>query len=1124
MKRGMNLKGTATIMPTNPGGQATPLPQGEVLIRDRFGVILFKTRTDREGKWNLPETLELLDESSMSLYVEVRSPGYTPWRERFSPGDVEELDGGFFIVANASLEPLPQPELVSIEFDKADNGLFLPGVSRAGNQNNYTRINSPGPLTLEWTVSVDATPQQFELVGFDDANGNPGSPETITVFNLPKRLYLIDPKGSTENPLEGDSQFDWIPENPNNIAELRSWLSDILSGAAPNVFWDDTILFDPQGGNQWEGLGVSDIWRLPPGLFRPLVVLESENGGISLSDPYQALDISPTNTEPTTPRLLTGVRLPPWLAFTAELFGAVAAADSLAGGLKAEEDEIVEAAPMGRFRMRPEFEATITESEGKIDYDYRAAVKWSEGMATPDSGFLKLAANRMGLVFDTEIKVGARGSENRVFIEGGTGVSNPEIDVNDYLPKALQNRVEAEGSAEVLAMMTLEEFITPRDEIFPVQMRLSNQVSGAVQATLRYNMTPLLSKIPTIGPVILSLDKTEALQILGRLQGGVGANFSNRWTTFFPDSRGGSTSALNHVYERHQFGGRSPGDAAVDNSLDLCFNFGVGMDINLAGGRLGASGTLSVTGENCGLTSLPALQITPNALTDWPPIERIDGALAASIEAYLDLWVTRYEKRWEWELIRISHQFGTDPVEDIRSIGLATTVFSPMSAAPSRFDPDGDDLVGDFYPTASFDIASSVDMNSGPAAEILSYTDINPATGAMRLMLSIGEGGTFAQPVSVTEAPGIIALSVVQASSGEWVAAWTEIAAGDLANPFPGSEIKAAHSEDGGVSWSAPVPVVELPGVAASLQLASISGGVGLAYLHTTEGPGASEFDLRLASWTAGSWSEVGDGAVGAKVQRISSASGNGRAAIAYQSSGSDLGLLLWDENGIGEPILISDQAGRAFAISRDGLSDFQVAWANTDGGIVRSTFNVNSQELDHQALFPEVYPAELAIADHGVGAAAQTVIAWVESGDIKSVWRANISAAGEITNPPAPVNPLAQGRHSDLRLRVDPNDQSVRVLTRFQDQGTSLREYNIDFGGAPTRLLLEVVGVTEDGRLQILVTGEPGATATLETSSDLKTWIEVPGIDLTTLPTAVTLPATPAANAEAVFVRGLSR
>ena len=29
------------------------MPKGEVLIRDRFGVILFKTRTDADGQWEL---------------------------------------------------------------------------------------------------------------------------------------------------------------------------------------------------------------------------------------------------------------------------------------------------------------------------------------------------------------------------------------------------------------------------------------------------------------------------------------------------------------------------------------------------------------------------------------------------------------------------------------------------------------------------------------------------------------------------------------------------------------------------------------------------------------------------------------------------------------------------------------------------------------------------------------------------------------------------------------------------------------------------------------------------------------------------------------------------------------
>ena len=1123
VKRGMNLKGKATIAGIGDTGSETPLPKAEALIRDRFGVILFKTRTARDGTWELGETIELLDDTSMSLYVEIRSPGYKPYRQRFSPNDVEEIDGGFFIVADAALEALPQPEIVSIEFDKADSGLFLPGVSKAGNQNRYTRLQSPGPLNLGWTVVVDATPQQFELVGFDDETGNPGTPEMITVFNLPETVYLVDPKGNTGNPFEAESQFDWVPENVNNIAELRAWLNDILSGAAPNVFYDDALIFTPQGGNQWEAIGVTDIWRMPPGLFRPLIVLVSENGGIITSDPYDALTISPTDSATTTPRLMTGVRLPPWLAFTAELFGSVAAVDRLAGGLKASEDEIVEAAPKGRFQMRPEFEATITEKDGKIDYDYRTAVKWSEGMATPDSGFLKLAANQLGLVFDAELRVGARGSENRLFIEGGAGVSNPEIDVNDYLPKALAGKVEAEGSAEVMAQITLENFITPSDEIFPVQMRLNNQVSGAVQATVRYNMTPILSKIPTVGPVLLSLDKTETLQILGRLQGGIGADVTSRWTTFYPPARGSTSGALNHVFERHQFGGRSPGDALNDNALNLCFNFGVGMDVNIAGGRLGASGTLSIQGENCGLTSLPALQVTANKLTDWPPIERVDGTLTASVEAFLDVWVTRFEKKWEWDLIKMSHQFGTEAVEDIRSIGLASTVFSPESALPSEFDPDAENLVNQLFPAAS--VATAIGEADSQA---LAYTDIDPETGAMRFMMALKTGdGTFTEPVTVAQAPGMVSIAIAQKANADWLAAWTELDASSIGKPFPTSRIMVATSANNGSSWSSGVEVTSLIGVAAELRLQSLSDRMGLLFLHTTEGPASVHYKLGLAEERDGEWTVLTQEATDQPVEDLAFAAGNDAGLIAFRNGETQLSTMVWNDGSVGQAIVITEQSGRAFDLNYDDEKGFTLAWSNIDGDVLLSKLQEGSSLWSEpQSIVTATYPSELKVVAQAALESPGLLLAWIDSADVKSVWQALASHEGTLVEGPTNLSQNLSGRHSGLELLTGPSGQTT-IISRFDNEGAHLREYQVisaPTDGATGDLRLEIITHSSDGELTIQATGERTGVFALESSTDLETWTEIPNIEIFTLPSTVSFPLNIGNGDSAVFVRGIKK
>ena len=456
-----------------------------------------------------------------------------------------------------------------------------------------------------------------------------------------------------------------------------------------------------------------------------------------------------------------------------------------------------------------------------------------------------------------------------------------------------------------------------------------------------------------------------------------------------------------------------------------------------------------------------------------------------------------------------------------------------MTATPTTFDPDPDSdagsVVSDLFPTASFAAASGGAPSQGGtrlaagdgAMDALAYTDVNPDTGAMRLLASFrAEDSPFSAPVVVAEASGVVAVTIAQ-HDGVWTTAWTEIEGAALGNAFPSSQIRASQSTDGGATWSAPVLVATLDGVANKLELISGGNQLGLLFLHTEEGPAAARFRLGLAASNQDAWQVLSEDAAENWVENASSVGGASDAVIVYRTSSGAIQSFHWLGADIGTPVTISETSGSAYGLAYDPSTGYQLAWSNNGGDIMFSTWEEGSTEWSPaSALSRGVYPSEVTMARLPSAASARYVVAWIDSADVKSIWQVFVDSEAQVLSEPVLVSDNLSGRHSGLKLWVGLGGR-VRALARFDDETVSLRQYDASFGGSSAELRLEIVRVLADGGIELRLIGEAIGEYRLEVSTDLLTWQLIPGLTLSDLNPLVTIPAEVTDGSSEVFIRG---
>lgn len=1002
-------------------------------------------------------------------FIDVTARGYEPFRKRLDPAtdaipdpqDSRTLAYLFEGDNKIQMTPLKAPALGDgpASFDRF--GGVLPsikksGVSPAMNPNSskpYDAFTDDDTLTMAWDILSVPPSQNYTIKEYDWPDGVIRGEKCITAADSISEVWLIDKRSFESSSYEDDPTAIEIPDaaNPHLVHDFLKKISD---GATPNVL--HVRVMKPGsakkgGADTVKAEGNLALWTLPKGKWDPAFVIVTEQGGITVYDfPY---------TGDYLDKELIGMPMPPWMGFLANTLGTVA-------GTQATADKISEFLPEGRFSALPKFTAEISEEDGYVSYDYGVEASLKEGMDGPMSGLIGLAPGMLGVNVSAGMEAGFHGNDNEFFLSINGAVKKEDVIKEGYRPglfKKLGADVELDPNPTGSVKTTLSATF---DQTQPAEKKITHEVTAVIGAKSSVSLMPVMTKIPYVGPVLLTIEKVADLDTRANVHGRAGLKSQTTWRTVFPRYSEHYTYAhppdLDRQYRRHFLGGNETQDTTT---FDLCFNFGVGLDINV-GERAGAGGYIDLSGDAC-WTDDPALLISSNPAGDWPPINRIQGDVRAGITAYLNLWVTECNKEWIWKLIKIDHQFGTDP--SFQWIEMEITAWGTQRSdyTPSTFLGTSPQVVQDLLTIGDYDACPG-------NQEAMLFTDMVETGGDMALEFSPRGGvNEWNQPITIAATDGAIIASALFRLPDDtgWMAVWTEIAENDVADPWAPSELKYSTSNNAGDIWSAPVNVAALDGVATKISLFPMGQDMGMAFSETRDGPEANNQTIRAAKYDGAAWSGIVDilaeGEARDWVASGTSEPNGVRAHVAVINYDNELEVISWDGLVVSTTLQLASNMDGALAMT-EALSGTQYLAASPEsGGLTIWSWTDGPGWASLGYVFSEASPVELAIASPT--GCTELCLAWTDGASIKNLWYGFIDSLGQKQGQAVNLTNNTRGKYKGL-IAIASYDCVSTIIARFDDDPVhELRQFDLRYPDGPVNNDRDNDGMADEEELRIV-------------------------------------------------------
>lgn len=1065
MRQGLSLRGQVVNARTN-----SPIPGARINLTCAQGdTPMISPSTATDGSFTISAAL-----AKKVYFLEIDANGYQPCRRRLDPTQAQpdpqdnRALAYVFEGANAlKLIPLDPPVILKDSVSLDRYGAFLPGVKRAGNPNSFNDTIADGYLTMKWRLRAQRPLKQtVQLPGYDDANGNPGPEVTINLQDGLKEVWLVDLRAFTNHTYE-DRAIPLIPPDPMAPHLVHDWLERISRNDAstPNVFHQRlTRTLSTANTDVNEAVGELKLWRLPPDDFKPAFVAVSRLGGVAIHElKYTGGD---------TNKQLVGFRMPPWLATIQDTFGVIA---SLQGGQAKRWEDLKNAFPKGKLIPMPVFTADIVlRAANYLDYTYKIDVNITEGLPTPASGTLTPAPGVLGLSVFAGIKASLKGESREFSLQIKEGVLQPEskskpagtgtpqapeskmaitpdrVNREAFKPSSLKAlftevKLEPRPSGEVQHVMS-EKFST-QNEIN--EFRIMHGVAGQVGVRMNASFMPVLTRIPYAGPILLLLHKTIKFDLGAVVRGLIGLRSMMGWSTVFPQQIEHYTTMPVETGQlrRHFLGGYegpSPGTKSFTNTFDLCFNFGVGFYAKV-GEWAGATATIDLAGDDC-WTKNPALLCDINTRPSGHPLRRVRGDARAVIDAYLDAYVVKYQRRWYWKWRAIDHQFGTETVFYLNPMEILVSETHRNRYGSATFDGRRPQLLRGFLPIGTYDSASG-------STEAIAFTDMLSLGGDMGLKVMLRTGPTtWSQPKLVYLTKGaVIAAQVVPKPDGSgWMAVWTEIEDNHVDDFYPPSLIRYATSDSAGSTWTAPQAIAALDEVAATLRLVPFGDGLALVYSKTGEGLIAKKHSLHATSWDGTRWSAPRTLSEAVPVAGLDVAGTRDPRQLPVQLAFVDdlqkLWVIAWDGLTNSSPALLVENAGNDVSLVLGADQRQYLAWRGALEGLGLCRFE-GTTWTNQGILFPSAQPHELRLAFLEDTNAPMLLAAWTEGGNVAGMHYGFIDPRSAAVLGPGELTANTHGRYYHPEIVARPG-REASLLALFENglNNVELRQFDVAY------------------------------------------------------------------------------
>ncbi|WP_269537618.1 hypothetical protein [Cerasicoccus fimbriatus] len=986
-------------------------------------------------------------------FANVMAPGFENQNYRLLTSEaVEAPDDNsleYRLNKTLALTPLPSPTVhtTGIPFNRA--GAFLPGIKRSGDQSVFDGFTAEDVLTMEWEIEATPATHSYQMNAFDQLDGSPGTPTTINLQDEVVAAYLVDQRLFTGDYFSEDPASNYTPEAQEPWL-MRRYLNRLgataTSSEAPTVQWYQKISESTVGDNgatSRKFVGKVRLWELPTGEFDPAIVVVTRQGAIGV---YEV----PYIDEPE--KRLQGIPIPPWLGFAFDMIGFTA-------GVSATQDTIKEYVPDGKFIPFPEFSATISQDEDDdhyVNYEYALTLVQREGQDSPGGDTTSIAQGILGGEFKTEGKISVPGKERKIDFTVESTLSKEDIDISDYTPALMKNfNVEAEITAVSGSVATTASANV--DPEAPWEARLTNVVTFNMDSQFRMNLQPVLGKIPYAGPVLIALDATGALQFFGVTEAGVGVQNTFTWTTLKPQNTFSSTTDPEQRQPRQHFlGGSELTDAeaasnGIENSYLLCFRFAFGIDAEAAGGNAGASGRISLTGNEC--AGLPSTSVEFNDFGDWPMIKRISGGINIELGGYVHTPIHNFTKSWSWNLVTFDVQFGTENIFQMIPMDISYTVQDLAAYPIPEFLGSDSQIMDEFTPLA--------ELALGNTGSFL-FTEYDSATGEVVLKLSTPSGDFgYNTPVEIAREGYIAESTIHELADGRILVAWSGVSMADADDPLAKADLKYAISDASGANFSSAGLIAALNGQTRELQIHE-SGSLITAIWIDTPGPFSdSSEQICLSEFSSGAWSSVETVGAPRQVELLAVASGgpNGPdyldifrvdvitnfgfpldAVQAHRWDGS--ALTLFDQN-------VTNTYNTYLGATAYGEPDgtFVIISNSTDQGLLRYVLEPGGTNYirDNDFVLMEV-PRQLQA--HYLDDATDPVVAYVWTSTTMNgseIYYAFSDPDGNLLAGPNRLTNNKNGRYYDVQVSPLDNPE-IEVLALYENSPIELRKFIVSY------------------------------------------------------------------------------
>ncbi len=935
LRRGTGISGQVVDESTGE-----PLSGANITAFNRAGQIIGAHVSGPDGNFalTLPTTPE--------VWLQTEARGFIPQRihARF-PQENPDLTG-----LRTEARPLPAPDLTNFEVDRF--GVFLPGVLKSGDSRGFNADNAKGSLTATLSARAEiTTPATAELATI----GQPGATQTVTLEDTIAEVHFIDPRIYTAGFNDADpTALQW----PQSISH-PTW--EAFVQAATEGQNDDGAFnvrtFRAQRDNNGTWRAPVELWTMTPGTFAPLAVAITQRGAVGVVPYARPLDREP----------LRGARFAPWMGDMLNIIGSLANADV---GLS-----VAEQLPLGPLRVSESFEGGIVlDEQGYLDYQYWVGVTFQEGQPAPNKGLIGLAGGHVGLSATGRVEFLSMGRTGEVTVSGrGALTTTRDLVETGAATPGLARRVSRGLVTFIKPAVSVEASLGVAQRIGgdgdAARFRLQREVGGSVRTGVRVNLEPFFALIPGIGPALSRL-KALGVECTLRFLIELGGTFrSNMVTGYVQNEETPQGAAMIGSFLGPDQGVRQPPQS-------FTFKSSIALEFQTPGNLLRASGGIQL-GPPEGRPA-PGLEVTFATDSDAPYVRRVRGAVSATASVGFSIAGRSLSRRFQFDVLGIDWQSGTDPFVTLTPNQETTTVLTPMTApAPSWVD-DAGVLVERFYPAAHWDTN---------AKDALAFIQTDPDTGAMDIMVSLPQTESKAgrQPVRVANTEGAAEVAIAELDDGRQMVAWLGFGAADLGNPYAQMSVFYTISDDpSGQSWQPPTLITQLDGYGVHLLLSTSANSAALVWM-VSENALSTQRDVHAALW---------DGEDFGAVQTITERASVLNAALEglQDPEKSDFALVLQHQGGLLQAHqLTPDTISAPTELANDSAAGLAMT-ANNQGGVhlVYDTANGDLALLSRTAQSPWAAPQ---VAIEGEGARDLTALSWpsdvpdAEAGGILLAW-----------------------------------------------------------------------------------------------------------------------------------------